>query len=145
MRVLLTANASYAPPKGGSTRSNLLWLGELVARGHRCRVVCPTDGPAAEVTTAVEGIEIHTIHDLSRRTEILQQHIRDFDPDWVLVSSEDVAHTLLRAVAAVSAGRLVYLAHTPQWYPFGPASWHPDAGATAIIRKARAVVAIAHT
>ena len=41
-------------------------------------------------------------------------------------------------------GRLVYLAHTPQWYPFGPASWHTDAQATSIVRNAAAVIAISH-
>ena len=29
MRILLTANASYAPPRGGATRSNLVWLNQL--------------------------------------------------------------------------------------------------------------------
>jgi len=27
MRILLTANASYVPPRGGATRSNLIWMG----------------------------------------------------------------------------------------------------------------------
>jgi glycosyltransferase involved in cell wall biosynthesis len=71
--------------------------------------------------------------------------VESFKPDWVLVSSEDVAHTLLREAFAVAADRLVYLAHTPQWYPFGPASWHPDKQAAEIVRQARAVVAIANT
>lgn len=145
MRVLLTANASYAPARGGSTRSNLVWLADLARRGHTCRVVCPTDGDAPENTEVIDGIEIVTVRDLSRRTDILQEKIVQFDPDWVLVSSEDVAHTLLRAAAGVAGGRLIYLAHTPQWYPFGPASWHPDSTATDIIRRTRAVVAIAHT
>ena len=41
MRILLTANASYVPPRGGSTRSNLVWLEYLASRGHDCRVVAP--------------------------------------------------------------------------------------------------------
>src|SRR6478609_7558933 len=99
MRVLLTANASYAPARGGSTRSNLVWLAHLARRGHSCRVVCPTDGDTPERTEVVDGIEIVTVRDLSRRTDILQDQIVQFNPDWVLVSSEDVAHTLLRAAA----------------------------------------------
>ncbi len=145
MRVLLTANASYAPPKGGSTRSNLIWLRHLASQGHACVVVCPADGNAPESVTVVDGIEIRSVRGLSRRTDVLQRHIREFGPDWVLVSSEDVAHTLLRAAYAAAPDRIVYLAHTPQWYPFGPASWHPDRAATDIIRKARAVVAIGRT
>ena len=142
MRVLLTANASYAPPKGGSTRSNLVWLEALVQAGHDCRVVSASENDNA---TTQRGIVIHGVRDLARRTPVLREHIQDFKPDWVLVSSEDVAHTLLREAFAVAADRLVYLAHTPQWYPFGPASWHPDKHATEIIQQARAVVAIAKT
>ena len=41
MRILLTANASYVPPRGGATRSNLVWLEILAAAGHACRVVAP--------------------------------------------------------------------------------------------------------
>ena len=41
MKILLTANASYIPPRGGSTRSNHAWLKFLAARGHSCLVVAP--------------------------------------------------------------------------------------------------------
>jgi glycosyltransferase involved in cell wall biosynthesis len=34
------------------------------------------------------------------------------------------------------------MAHTPQFFPFGPASWNPDPKAAEIVRNARAIVAI---
>lgn len=142
MRVLLTANASYDPPRGGSTRSNLVWLRNLAESGHACRVVCAGDADAR--TTDATGIDIRSVHDLSRRTAVLSDHVRDFQPDWVLVSSEDLTHVLLREAHRTAPGRVVYLAHTPQWYPFGPASWNPDAQATAIVRSAAGVVTISH-
>lgn len=147
MRVLLTANASYAPPKGGSTRSNLVWLRHLCESGHACRVVCPTVDASVPDTAVVDagGIEIHSVRDLTRRARLLREHVEDFRPDWLLVSSEDLSHVLLREADAAAPGRLVYLAHTPQFYPFGPASWNPDPKATAIVRQARAIVAIAQT
>ncbi|MBC7927886.1 MAG: glycosyltransferase [Bryobacteraceae bacterium] len=145
MRVLLTANASYYPPKGGSTRSNLLWLEHLASKGHQCRVVCVADGDQPDTRHVSGGLEIFAVRELSRRTQVLYNEIRTFQPNWVLVSSEDVAHTLLRAAYAAAQDRFIYLAHTPQWYPFGPASWHPDRAATDVVRKARAVVAIART
>jgi glycosyltransferase involved in cell wall biosynthesis len=147
MQVLLTSNASYAPPKGGSTRSNLVWLRHLANSGHTCRIVCPTADTTVPDTdsTDVSGIDIRSIHDLSRRTHILRQEISDFCPDWVLVSSEDLSHVLLREASAVAPGRIVYLAHTPQFYPFGPASWNPDRQATQLVCRARAIVAIAQT
>jgi surfactin synthase thioesterase subunit/glycosyltransferase involved in cell wall biosynthesis len=79
---------------------------------------------------------------MSRPGELRSQ-IDQFAPDWVLVSSEDVSHILLREAGAAAPGRIVYLAHTPQFFPFGPASWNQDAQATRIVREARAVVAIA--
>lgn len=146
MRVLLTANASYDPPKGGSTRSNLIWLAHLARTGHHCVVLCPTDSDKPDFRTVTpDGIEIRAYRDLSRRTELIRENITDFHPDWVLVSSEDVAHVLIRAAYAAAPDRLVYLAHTPQWYPFGPATWHPDPQATEIVRQARSVVAIGQT
>ena len=141
MRVLLTSNASYDPPRGGSTRSNLIWLLHLARAGHSCRVV--SAGPDAR-TMDPSGIEIVSVDQLSRRTSVLSDHIREFQPDWVLVSSEDLSHVLLREAHHTAPTRLVYLAHTPQWYPFGPASWHSDAQATAIVRNAAGVVAISH-
>ena len=72
----------------------------------------------------------------------MAEEIQAFAPDWVLVSSEDVAHVILRAAAHAAPGRLVYLAHTPQFFPFGPESWHKDDTATAAIRRAAGVVSI---
>ena len=49
--------------------------------------------------------------------------------------------TRSRACAYCSApGRVVYLAHTPQFFPFGPAAWNPEPqaawyGTAEVIRK----------
>ncbi len=145
MRILLTSNASYAPPRGGSTRSNLVWLQHLAAKGQECRVVCAAATPDDNAScVVVNGVRILRVHDFVRRHSVLAEEIREFRPDWVLVSSEDVSHVLLREVHHSAPGRLIYLAHTPQFYPFGPASWNPDPGATEIVANARAVVAIGH-
>jgi glycosyltransferase involved in cell wall biosynthesis len=144
MRVLLTSNASHHPPKGGSTRSNLAWARNLAERGHEVAVVCPTDGHAPDFDATGNGMAIHAFADLSTRSGLLAAKILDWRPDWVLVSSEDVSHVLLREAARVAPDRLIYLAHTPQFYPFGPESWNPDPAATALVRRARAVIAIGH-
>ena len=167
MRILLTANASYVPPRGGATRSNLLWLEHLAARGHECRVVAAAlaDAPekreqirdeqmhldwsplAAEPGVEVSrrgSIAVYSVAERSRQLAVLREQIREFQPDWVLVSSEDLGHVLLRARLAAAPGRIVYLAHTPQFFPFGPASWNPDAEGTELVARAAAVVAIGH-
>lgn len=143
MRVLLAANALYAPPKGGSTRSNLVWLDALAARGHECRVVCAAPAENVHDDVVARGtIAIRRVAGFTRNHHVLEQEIQDFTPDWVLVSSEDLSHVLLREAGRAAADRLVYLAHTPQWFPFGPESWHTDTGASDIVRRARAVVVI---
>ncbi len=140
MRILLTSNASYAPPRGGSTRSNLMWLRHLAAKGHVCRVVSAALREDSEATH--DGIQIRSVKDLPRRASVLQAELQEFKPDFVLVSSEDLSHLLLRDAGRYAPGRMIYLAHTPQFYPFGPESWNPDVKAAALVRESRAIVAI---
>lgn len=142
MRLLLASNASYHPPKGGSTRSNLAWLRPMAANGHEVRVVCPTDRSAPDYDTQVDGLSIRGVRDLSFRHQTLGEEIRHFHPDWLLVSSEDLSHVLLREAAHHAPGHVIYLAHTPQFFPFGPESWNRDTAATQMVRESRMVVAI---
>lgn len=142
MRILLTSNASYAPPRGGSTRSNLVWLRHLTASGHTCRVVSASLDQDAESSTG--SIQIRSVENLAQRASILGSEIREFRPDFVLVSSEDVSHVLLREAGRAAADKVVYLAHTPQFFPFGPESWNPDPRAAVVVSGARAIVSIGH-
>jgi glycosyltransferase involved in cell wall biosynthesis len=164
VRILLAANASYVPPRGGATRSNLIWLEALARRGHACRVLAAAlDGDAAgraeqmrdeqiqppspcadglQELTSHAGVSIYTVLDSGRRGLALREHIREFEPDWVLVSSEDVGQILLREAHASAPGRVVYLAHTPQFFPFGPESWNPDESGAELVRRCAGVVAI---
>ena len=141
MRILLTATASYVPPRGGATRSNLIWLDHMAGSGHACRIVC---GPSAEGAAFQHhpSIEVLAVEDPARRVQFLRQQILEFHPDWVLVSSEDLGHGLLREAHHTAPGRVVYIAHTPQFYPFGPASWNPDRHAADIVAQAAGIVVI---
>jgi len=156
MRILLASSASHIPPRGGSTRSNLAWLDALAAHGHVCRVVAGTlTAVSAERLAdirretddqaALKPVhEIHSVADPFKRATLLKQQIREFQPDWVLVSSEDIGQALLRAAHEAAPGRVVYLAHTPQFYPFGPASWSPDREGADLVANSAAVIAIGH-
>ncbi|MFN8814241.1 MAG: glycosyltransferase [Acidobacteriota bacterium] len=139
MRILLAASASYDPPKGGSTRSNLVWLRALAARGHEVRVLC---GGAADQQHRVDGIAVEAWQGMDRLAARVAPAVLEFQPDFVLVSSEDLSHALLRQVHFAAPDRFVYLAHTPQWFPFGPEAWHADAGAARMLKDALAIVAI---
>jgi glycosyltransferase involved in cell wall biosynthesis len=145
MRILLTANASYVPPRGGATRSNLIWLDGMARAGHTCRIVCGAIVGTSRDSAAPdyhESIPVFAVEDPARRLQTLRQQIREFRPDWVLVSSEDLGHLLLREAQQGAPGRVVYLAHTPQFFPFGPASWNPDRQGTELVSQAAAIVAI---
>ena len=143
MRILLTANASYVPPRGGATRSNLIWLDHMANAGHQCRIVAGATGEGAELRFHA-SIAAFAVEDPARRIQVLRQQIREFQPDWVLVSSEDLGHGLLREAQHYAHGRVVYLAHTPQFFPFGPASWNPNREAAGFVAEAAGVVAIGH-
>ena len=123
-------------------RRAAIWCGFGIWRrkGHECRVVCAAAPGSRDVVE--DGISIFPVNEFVRHSGVLGEHIREFQPDWVLVSSEDVSHVLLREAQEAAPGRLVYLAHTPQFFPFGPASWNADASASGIVRGACAVVAI---
>jgi surfactin synthase thioesterase subunit/glycosyltransferase involved in cell wall biosynthesis len=147
MRILLASSASYLPPRGGSTRSNLAWLRRMAAHGHQVRVVSDLvegDPGLGEREGEDAGVSIRGVRVVARRAGVLGDEISRFAPDLVLMSSEDLSHALLREVAShpAAAGRLVYLAHTPQFFPFGPESWNPEERSAAILRGARAVITI---
>jgi len=141
MRVLLTSNASYVPPRGGATRSNLLWLDHLACAGHQCRIVCGPPGEGAELRHH-PSITVLAVEEPAQRVQQLRRQIGEFQPHWVLVSSEDLGHALLREAHHSAEGRVVYLAHTPQFFPFGPASWNPDARAAQLVADSAGIVAI---
>src|SRR5205814_1001674 len=94
MRILLASNASYFPPRGGSTRSNLVWLRQLASAGHACRVVCaaPESETGADRERAEQGItstieanlEITPMAELARKRGVLLQAMAEFKPDWIL-------------------------------------------------------------
>jgi glycosyltransferase involved in cell wall biosynthesis len=141
MRILLTATASYAPPRGGATRSNLEWLNRLALAGHECRIVCGPPDEGAPLASH-ESIALIAVQDPARRVQVLRSEIAAFRPDWVLVSSEDAGHALLREAHHASPGRVVYLAHTPQFFPFGPESWNREQHGVELAARCAAIVAI---
>ena len=170
MRILLAANASYVPPRGGSTRSNMVWLEYLAARGHDCRVVAPalagdtpekagrvrddlaeqeiqvtsvkTDHKLGFEVLKKDGTTVYSVANPGRLREVLRAKILKYQPDWVLVSTEDLGQVLLSEAQQTAPGRVIYLAHTPQMFPFGPASLNPNPAGAQLVMKAAAIVAI---
>ena len=47
------------------------------------------------------GVTIYSVAQHALRAQVLRREIREFQPDWLLASSEDVGHILLREARAV--------------------------------------------
>ena len=146
MKILLTMNLPYTRVYGGANRSNRSLAEALAGRHHSLRVVVPALAALSPIThqqlleeLAAEGIgvsgngeidvfnlngvNVHAVVDPSRLYGYLTQQIREFKPDWTLVSSEDRSQSLLETALKVQPSRVIYLAHTPQMFPFGPAGF----------------------
>lgn len=170
MRILLATNACYMPTRGGSTWSNRVWLERLASRGHECVVVsaspdtlssakvrqlvaesraqgvpigdaAPPGSAPADAPLDWHGVRVERVAHPQQLVRRLEARIREWRPDWILISSEDFAQALLRAALRLAPERTVYLAHTPQLFPFGPASLQPHpAGAEAVRAAAKVIV-----
>lgn len=160
-------NLPYTRTHGGTNRSNRSLCEELAARRHAVRVVVPAlptpspithrqflqelrsegveveSGETVDVFT-MNGVEAHAVRESHQLRAYLVKQLQQFKPDWVLVSSEDPSQNLLSASLKTCPGRVVYLAHTPQMFPFGPASLHPGKMRTDLIGHSAAIITISH-
>lgn len=160
-------NLPYTRTHGGTNRSNRSLCEELAARRHAVQVVVPalptpspithrqflqelrSEGIKVESGETVDvfrmnGVEVHAVRESSQLRAYLVKQLQQFKPDWVLVSSEDPSQNLLGASLKTCPGRVVYLAHTPQMFPFGPASLHPGKMRAELIGHSAAIITISH-
>jgi glycosyltransferase involved in cell wall biosynthesis len=165
MKVLLTMNLPYLRSYGGTNRSNRSLAESLAARGHELFVVVPALATPSSITYEeflsdlrerniayvsraehdafrVGGVEIIAVRDPSRLRASLVDAIKNYEPDWILVSSEDQSQNLLGAALSIRPKTVVYLAHTPQMFPFGPASLYPGEARTQLVKQSAGIVAI---
>lgn len=165
MKILLTMNLPYMRVYGGANRSNRGLAEALAARHHSLRVVVPALAALSPITheqlleeLAAEGIgvssngeidvfnvndvDVHAVIDPSRLYNYLARQIHEFKPDWTLVSSEDRSQSLLETALRVEPARVIYLAHTPQMFPFGPAGLYPGKRRTGLVGQTAAIVTI---
>jgi glycosyltransferase involved in cell wall biosynthesis len=165
MNILLTMNLPYTRVYGGANRSNRSLAEALAAKDHSLRVVVPALAALSPMTHRqlleelasegirvscngeidvfnLNGVDVHAVIEPSRLCGYLAQQVREFKPDWTLVSSEDRSQSLLETALKVHPSGVIYLAHTPQMFPFGPAGLYPGKRRTELIGQAAAVVTI---
>jgi len=68
-------------------------------------------------------------------------NFEEFDPDWILVSSEDFGHHLLRTALALDASRVVLITHTTHDLPFGSSAFRPNKRGRELVERVRGIMA----
>jgi len=166
LRILLLQEAIYLPSLGGGNKACRFLLEGLAQLGHDCAAVCPAlttrAGPTTEPEFLAEmaarritvsfpephlffyryhGVQISAMNfaaiDQSRDTVI--RRIREFQPDWVLVSDDKRGWLLDSALLAAPNG-VVLLAHTNMHLPFGPMTNQASQERTELMKKARGII-----
>jgi surfactin synthase thioesterase subunit/glycosyltransferase involved in cell wall biosynthesis len=160
VKILLGHNSTYYPSQGGGDKSNRLLMEALAARGHTVRVVTRSehfgeDGHAAFVAALrqrgvaqadgrfmLNGVDVHTLtRDPNLRSYFAIQ-ISEFDPDVIVLSTDDPAQLLLEVALAAPRARTVYLVRATIAVPFGPDSSGRSTARTARLRGADSVVGV---
>lgn len=164
MRILLAQNSLYYPAHGGGDKSNRLLIEALAARGHECRVVArvavfgareheqyladlAARGVAARVpepgVVAFErgGVGVQVVTGGNPRAHLATQ-AEAFQPNVILVSTDDPAQLLLEAALRQPRARVIYLARATMALPFGPDCAFPSEAKTARLRAVDAVVGV---
>jgi glycosyltransferase involved in cell wall biosynthesis len=145
MKILLVQNTTYIPAHGGANKANRSLTEALSKRKHSVRVVAPAAAQSlkdraeflntllrrggnlrystSEKTVfMLEGVEVHAVANRTRLRNHVTDQINEYEPTWILVSSEDPGQFLLETALSASPSRVVYLAHTMLFFPFGPNS-----------------------
>ncbi|MCP5115246.1 MAG: glycosyltransferase family 4 protein [bacterium] len=166
MRILLVQNSLYYPAYGGGNKSNRLLLEALTAKGHECRVVtrvsetldserlrlflADLESRDVQIDSAagglvifrLNGVEVHTETSLPRVRDHLIRQIREFEPTWTLVSTDDPLQMFLSAALETHPGRVVYLARTSLALPFGPDTAIGSEQRTEALRRVAGIVTV---
>jgi amino acid adenylation domain-containing protein len=158
-------NLPWFPVVGGANKCNRVLAEGLAGLGHSVRVVVPALGVPSRITLeewrsllteqdaparqegdvdvfSWNGVEVHAVAEPSRLRAVLAERLRDFRPDWVLVSSEDPSQNLLDAALKAQAAPVVYLAHTPAFLPFGPQAFYPSDRRGKVLAQVAGIVTV---
>jgi thioesterase domain-containing protein/glycosyltransferase involved in cell wall biosynthesis len=166
VRILLVENLVHVPAHGGASKANRRLVEALAVRGHTCRVVAVATaepGPDARAAFlaelahreirptahspgvdrfAVGGVSVYAAAEPGRLLALAAEQIEAFDPTTVLLSHAGPVEPLLEAVLEARPRRLVYLAHTSLWLPFGPASYRPNPREAALLARVSGILTV---
>jgi surfactin synthase thioesterase subunit/glycosyltransferase involved in cell wall biosynthesis len=165
MRILLAHNSTYYPSQGGGDKSNRLLMEALAARGHAVEVVTrvetfgedqhqrflseldargvvPVGADDAAVRFELTGVAVHTLTRDPNIRGYFTRQIAHFDPDVILLSTDDPGQLLLGPALEAPRARVVFLARASIALPFGPDSSADSAAKTGRLREVDAIVGV---
>ncbi|WP_218081858.1 alpha/beta fold hydrolase [Anthocerotibacter panamensis] len=167
MNILLTMNLPYFGDPGfnnGATKANRYLLERLAQRGHHVRVVVPTlqaaqsrlseaeylSGLACQglevtvhrgvYTYTLHGVQVHAVGESLQLRPHLTEQTAQFNPDWLLVSSEDWAQGLLELALKLCPRRVIYLCLSPTYLPFGPQAFSANPFTTKLLHQVAQII-----
>ena len=158
-------NLPYFPAHGGANKANRYLAEGFAERGNNVTVVAPALGVPSQITIAdllesldeqgistrrsadaivfdMNGVTIHAVTEPNRIRAYLVDRLKTDQPDWAIVSSEEPTQNLLNAALESYPGRVVYLAHTPTFLPFGPQSFYPSRRRTELLERVNGIIAV---
>lgn len=166
MRILLAQNSPYYPSHGGGDKSNRLLMEGLAARSHACEVLARASGTFGEeaerkyleelarrgqaplalegglVRLALNGVGVRVLTGRTNLRAELLRVIGEFDPEVILLSTDDPAQIFLEAALKAERAALIYLVRTTLALPFGPEAAFESREKTERLRLADAVVGV---
>jgi glycosyltransferase involved in cell wall biosynthesis len=165
LKLLLTMNLPYFPAHGGANKANRFLAESFAERGNDVTVVAPALGVPSRITIAelleslaeqgieaarsadaivftMNGVTVHAVTEPNRIRAYLIERLNEDKPDWAVVSSEEPTQNLLNAAVESYSGRVVYLAHTPTFLPFGPQSFYPSRQRTELLERVNGIIAV---
>lgn len=165
MKLLLTMNLPITRKYGGAVKSNRILAEEMIKSGHELMAVTPAltipsdctheqllqQLKSENVSVSIQnekyifelnGLKVNAAIETNSLNKVLQEQIREFKPDWILISTEDTSHDLLQAAYDESPHNIIYLAHTQYMLPFGRLSFQPNKERTELIGKCKSIITI---
>jgi surfactin synthase thioesterase subunit/glycosyltransferase involved in cell wall biosynthesis len=165
MRILLAHNSTYYPSQGGGDKSNRLLMEALAARGHAVEVVTrletfgeeqhrrflselgargvvPEGIEDAAVRFELSGVAVHTLTRDPNIRGYFTRQIGRFDPEVILLSTDDPGQLLLGPALEAPRARVIFLVRASIALPFGPDSSAESVVKTNRLREVDAIVGV---
>ena len=166
MKLLLIQNMLYVPSLGGANTTTRLLMEGLAQQGHTCCIIAPAIGSYGPQDHAAfldelaarrisvsrstadaeifhqQAVEIHAVTDITRLRPYTAKQIREFDPDWIIVPSQDPGQLLLETALREAPGRVVYLVVAVWDLPFGPGCIFASEPSTELVRRTSHIISI---